>query len=499
MFKKILIVNRGEIAIRLMRACREMGIGSVAIYAPTDKTSLHVRYADEAYQIDGTTIRDTYLNIPEIIRIAHASGAEAIHPGYGFLSENELFIREVEKHGLVFIGPSADSVEKMGSKTAARQLMRQKGVPIVPGTIEPLKNIEEAQNFAESTGFPLLLKASAGGGGKGMKLVQSMSELHPAFQAAQREALNAFGDDSVYIERYVVNPKHIEVQIIADKFGNYVHLFERECSVQRRHQKIIEEAPAPSITPTLRKQITEAAINAAKACNYINAGTIEFLLDSSGDFYFLEMNTRLQVEHPVTEFVSGIDIVKEQISIAAGNPLSFSQNDLVLTGHALEARVYAEDAANGFLPSTGYIHTHKIPSGPGIRVDTGLDMGSTVSQVYDPLLTKVSVFGRDRNAAIAKMRSALKDYQIGGVITNIPLLLWVLNQKKFTDGDYSINFIENEFLSGETAELLRCSNEEDKIAVATLAGLLRRKGHTGKKKHLHGAQKSDTWKNQIYE
>ncbi|MDP2366210.1 MAG: biotin carboxylase N-terminal domain-containing protein, partial [Ignavibacteria bacterium] len=375
MFNKILIANRGEIAVRIIKACRELGIKSAAIYSDADLTSLHTRMADEAYYIGASAASESYLNKNKIIELAKSIGADAIHPGYGFFSENALFIEEVEKSGITFIGPSSKSVKMMGSKTAARTLMTKNGVPVVPGSLEAIKNADDGIAYAEKIGFPVLLKASAGGGGKGMRKVTSKEDFQSALDSTKREALKSFANDEVYIEKFIESPKHIEVQVIADKHGNYRHVFERECSIQRRHQKIIEEAPSSFVDNITRTKITNAAIQAAKACNYFNAGTIEFLMNLNKEFFFLEMNTRIQVEHPVTELISGIDLVREQISIAAGNKISFEQNDISIRGYALECRIYAEDSNNNFLPSTGKIVQYKEPNGPGIRVDSGFAAG----------------------------------------------------------------------------------------------------------------------------
>lgn len=443
--KKILIANRGEIVVRVIKACKELGIKAAAIYSDADKTALHARYADESYCIGGMYPSESYLDGDRIIALAKKIDAQAIHPGYGFLSENPRFIQKVEESGLIFIGPSYRSVEMMGSKTAARELMKRNKVPIVPGTIEPITDIEVGMNEAEAIGFPVLLKASAGGGGKGMKKVYSREEFIPAFDSAKREAKKAFGDDAVYIEKLIENPKHIEVQVIADKHGNYAHLFERECSVQRRHQKVIEEAPSPFVDEKTRLKITAAAVDAAKACNYYNAGTIEFLMDKNKDFYFLEMNTRLQVEHPITELITGIDLVREQIRIAEGEKLSFKQEDLKILCHAVEARVYAENPDDNFLPTTGKVEYHRLPTGPGIRSDRGIEVGSEVSVYYDPLLTKLATFGKTRESAINRMKIALSSYLIAGVSTNIAFLNWILEQEKFLDGSYTINFLDEDF------------------------------------------------------
>lgn len=445
MIKKILIANRGEVAARIIKACREMGIASAAIYSEADKHALHLRLADEAYLIGPPPSSESYLHIGKIIDLAKRINADAIHPGYGFLSENDEFIKAVECAGLIFIGPSSHSVKLMGGKTSARKLMQQHGVPIVPGTTKPISNIDEAKAEAAHIGFPILLKASAGGGGKGMRKVFSEKDFEESFLRAQNEASKAFGAPDVYMEKLIEDPKHIEVQIIADTFGSYVSLFERECSIQRRHQKVIEEAPSSFVDEELRGRLSEAAIKAAKACNYYNAGTIEFLVDKYKNFYFLEMNTRLQVEHPVTELITGIDIVKEQINIAAGKKLSFTQDEVRINGAAIECRIYAEDADNNFAPSTGKITHHRLPNGVGIRVDKGVDLHSNISVYYDPLLTKLSAWGRTREEALGRMKRALSEYKIAGVITNIPFCRWILNRPEFVEGDFDINFIDKYF------------------------------------------------------
>ncbi|MBI5727751.1 MAG: acetyl-CoA carboxylase biotin carboxylase subunit [Ignavibacteriales bacterium] len=500
MFNKILIVNRGEIAVRVIRACKELGIRSAVVYSEADRFSLHVRHADESYALKGNTPKETYLNYPLILQTAKDIGADAIHPGYGFLSENEEFITSVENSGITFIGPSSASVRMMGSKTAARQLMKRNGVPIVPGTTEPIQSIVDGKKTAAEIGYPVILKASLGGGGKGMKSVFTESEFEDAFLSAQREALKAFGDDAVYIEKLIINPKHIEVQIIGDKHGNYVHLFERECSIQRRHQKIIEEAPSSFVDSAVREKLTMSAINAAKACNYYNAGTIEFLMDADKNFYFLEMNTRLQVEHPVTELITCIDLVKEQISVAAGNVLSFTQGDVKLKGHAIECRVYAEDPVNNFLPSTGTVNFHRIPSGPGIRVDEGIDTGAEISTFYDPLLTKISAISVNRKDAIMKMNHALSQYLIGGLQTNIPLLKWILEQETFLSGNYSISFIDDEFLTKEPVKLLQTRKDdfEDVAAAFSVIMKIQRK-RKSTILSIASSGKNNQWKDQLYE
>ncbi|PID59558.1 MAG: pyruvate carboxylase subunit A [Ignavibacteriae bacterium] len=446
MFKKILIANRGEIAVRIVKACRELNITSVAIYSDADKDSLHVRVADEAYRVGESKATESYLNVNNIINLSKKISVDAIHPGYGFLSENSEFIEELNKNGIKFIGPSSDSVSLMGNKTAARTLMKRNGVPIVPGTTEPINSYEGAKKIVKEIGLPVMIKASAGGGGKGMRKVNSTDELKDAIMRAQNEAQNSFGSSEVYIEKFIENPKHVEVQILADEHNNYIHLFERECSIQRRHQKIIEEAPCSSINQELRNQITKAAIEAAKACKYYNAGTIEFLYDQKDNFYFLEMNTRLQVEHPVTEMITGIDIVKEQIKITAGEKLTIKQDKLKIFGNAIECRIYAEDVDNNFSPSIGKILHHRLPSGPGIRVERGIDVLSEVSVYYDPILSKIITWGNNREEAIIRMKRALSEYQIAGIKTNINSFYWILDHPKFLDLSFDNNFIDNQFL-----------------------------------------------------
>ena len=447
MFKKILIANRGEIAVRIIRCCRDLGIRSAAIYSDADKLTLHTRFADESYNIGSSVSSESYLNQKKIIALAKKIKADAIHPGYGFFSENSNFIKACEKEKITFIGPSSSSVKMMGNKTAARKLMAEHNVPIVPGTTEPISSVKEGKKIALQIGYPVLLKAAAGGGGKGMRKIIDDKEFDSSFEATKREALKSFANDEVYLEKFIDQPKHIEVQVLGDKEGNYIHLFERECSIQRRHQKIIEEAPSSFVDEKTRKKITEAAINAAKACKYFNAGTIEFLMDKNKNFYFLEMNTRLQVEHPVTELITGVDLVKEQILIAYGNTLSIKQHDLKINGHALECRIYAEDADNNFLPSIGKISKYTPPSGPGIRLDSGFEEGSEISIYYDPLISKLISWGSDRKNAINRMKRALEEYQITGVITNISFLYKILEQKKFINGSFDINFIENELIT----------------------------------------------------
>jgi acetyl-CoA carboxylase biotin carboxylase subunit len=457
LINKILIANRGEIAVRIIRACRELNIISAVMYSDADKLSLHTRLADESYNIGKSSSSHSYLNKEKIINLAKKIKADAVHPGYGFLSENAEFIKLLENEGLIFIGPSSKSVEMMGNKTTARELMSKIGIPIVPGTIIPIENVNAGIEAAEKIGYPLLLKAAAGGGGKGMRKILSSKEFNGAFDGVRREAMKAFANDSIYIEKYIENPRHIEVQIIADKYGNYAHLFERECSIQRRHQKIIEESPSSFLDPFMREKITKTAVDVAKACCYYNAGTIEFLMESSDikknfnsgqeekKFYFLEMNTRLQVEHPVTEMITGVDLVKEQISIAAGNMLSFNQDDIKIIGHSFECRIYAEDPLNNFVPSSGKIKNYITPSGPGIRVDGGFSEGSEITIHYDPLIAKLICWAENRMSAVKRMKSALSEYQIGGIINNIPFLITVFNNEDFVKGNIDINYLQRVF------------------------------------------------------
>lgn len=442
MFKKILIANRGEIACRVIRACRDMGINTVAVYSEADKNALHVRMADEAYHIGNPPSSESYLRSEKIIDVALKSGAEAIHPGYGFLSENAEFVREVTKQGIVFIGPPPEAMEGMGGKISARILAIEAGVPVVPGTTEPLKNYEDALETSRNIGFPAMLKASAGGGGKGMRLVFEESELKSALENAQSEALAGFGDDAVYIEKAVVRPRHIEIQVFSDKHGNHVHLGERECSIQRRHQKVIEEAPSPINDRILRHRMGECAVKVAKAVNYVGAGTVEFLVsDLDKSFYFLEMNTRLQVEHPVTELVTGIDLVREQIRVAWGEKLSFTQADVQMNGHAIECRVYAEDPENNFLPSPGKITRLRVPSGNGVRDDSGIYEGSEISIYYDPMISKFCVYGRTREEALGRLRRALQEYEVGGIKTTLPFFREIVEDTEFIEGKLDTGFI----------------------------------------------------------
>lgn len=442
MFRKVLIANRGEIAVRIIRACRELGIRTVAVYSEADRNSLHVRLADEAFCIGPPPSGESYLNIPNIISTAELLGVDAIHPGYGFLAENPQFAEICEDCHITFIGPPSSAIAAMGNKARARELMRKAGVPVVPGSEGPVRSESKALEVAKSIGFPLIVKASGGGGGRGMRVVHNLEDLRMALQQAQTEAEAAFGDREVYLERYVTEPRHIEVQILADTKGNIIHLGERDCSIQRRHQKLIEESPAPRLHPGLRKALAKAAIRAAEAIGYVGAGTVEFLVDQENHFYFIEMNTRIQVEHPVTEMITGVDLVKEQIRIAAGEPLRISQRDVTFTGHAIECRINAEDPRNDFRPSPGTVTTFIPPGGPGIRVDTHVYSGYTIPPYYDSLIAKVIAWGKDREEAISRMKRALQEFEIGGVKTTIPFHLRVLENAFFRRGEIYTNFVQ---------------------------------------------------------
>ncbi|MBL0939848.1 MAG: acetyl-CoA carboxylase biotin carboxylase subunit [Gemmatimonadaceae bacterium] len=442
MFSKVLVANRGEIALRIIRACQELGVKTVAVYSEADASAPHVREADEAVLVGPPPSSQSYLVGERLIEVAKRTGAEAIHPGYGFLSERAWFARAVRDAGLVFIGPPAEAIDAMGSKTDARQLAIKAGVPVVPGNAEGVKDAEEALAIAESYGFPVLLKAAAGGGGKGMRVVRQASELADALASARREAKNAFGDDAVYVEKYIEGPRHVEIQVLADSHGNVVHLGERECSVQRRHQKMIEEAPSVAVSPELRARMGATAVAAAKAAGYVNAGTCEFLLDKDGQYYFLEMNTRIQVEHPVTELVMGLDLVQWQIRVAAGERLPFTQKDFTPRGWAIECRITSEDPSNGFLPSTGRIEYLHLPSGPGVRWDGGIEAGSVVGLHYDPMLAKLIVHAPTRALAIARMRRALHELTIDGIETSRAFHLRVMDDAEFQRGDITIQWLE---------------------------------------------------------
>jgi acetyl-CoA carboxylase biotin carboxylase subunit len=467
MFRKVLIANRGEIAIRIIRACRELGISPVAVYSEPDVESLHVRMADEAVCIGPAASAQSYLNIDAVISAAVATNAEAVHPGYGFLAENAAFARAVTAAGLTFIGPPAEAMEIMGSKTSARRAAVAAGVPIVPGTVEAVQSCDEASKTADEFGYPVMLKATAGGGGKGMRLVNSREELRSAFETAQTEAAAAFGDSSLYLEKAVERPRHIEIQVFADNHGNVVHLGERECSIQRRHQKVIEECPSPINDPELRRRMGEAAVKIARAVGYTGAGTVEFLLsDATREFYFLEMNTRLQVEHPVTELVTGFDLVREQFSVAAGAPLSFVQEDVRWVGHAIECRIYAEDPANNFFPSPGRITHLQEPLGPGVRIESGVRRLSEVSIHYDPMIAKLAVWGRTRAEAIDRLRRALDEYEVGGITTTLPFFRRIVRDEEFIAARLDTGFISR-FNERQTAPQI--STEDTDLAIIAAA------------------------------
>ncbi|HEX3159351.1 MAG TPA: acetyl-CoA carboxylase biotin carboxylase subunit [Gemmatimonadaceae bacterium] len=467
MFDKLLVANRGEIALRVVRACRELGVRSVAVYSDADAAAPHVREADEAVHIGPAPSSESYLQGARIVEAALAVGAQAVHPGYGFLAEREWFARAVADAGLVWVGPPASAIAAMGSKTAARQLAVRAGVPVVPGTQEALVDAAEGERIAEQYGYPVLLKAAAGGGGKGMRVVRTPAELSGALDAARREAKAAFGDDAVYVEKYIEGPRHVEIQVLADAHGTVLHLGERECSVQRRHQKMIEEAPSVAVDAELRRRMGETAVAAARAAGYVNAGTCEFLLDRDGCFYFLEMNTRIQVEHPVTELVTGIDLVQWQIRIAAGERLPFVQDELAPRGWAIECRITSEDPANGFLPSTGAITYLHAPSGPGVRWDAGVETGSEVGLFYDPMLAKLIVHARTREQAIARMHRALLELTIEGVETSRDFHLRVMEREDFRRGDISIQWLEQHL-----AEITQAPAPAEGARVAAIAAAL---------------------------
>ena len=443
MFHKILIANRGEIAVRIIRACREMGIKTVAVYSEADKDALHAQLADEAVCIGPAPASESYLNMERILSATVATKAEAIHPGFGFLSENSKFVRMCEKCNVVFIGPSADVIDKMGNKSQARKTMQEAGVPVVPGTKEPVYTAKEALEEAKKIGFPIMIKASSGGGGKGMRVSESEADFEENFNTAQRESINSFADDTMYLERYVGRPRHVEVQILGDKFGTAVQLGERDCSIQRRHQKMIEESPCCAITKEIRKKMGETAVRAAKAVGYESAGTIEFLLSETGEFFFMEMNTRIQVEHPVTEFVSGVDLIKEQIRISAGLPISVKQEEIQVKGHAIECRINAENPKENFRPSPGIVNSLHLPGGFGVRIDTTLYQGYQVSSHYDSMIAKVIVHGKNRIEAIRKMRRVLSELVIDGIDTNQELQYFILHENDYVKGEFDTSFIEN--------------------------------------------------------
>ncbi|SHJ08238.1 acetyl-CoA carboxylase biotin carboxylase subunit [Aquimarina spongiae] len=459
--KKILVANRGEIALRVMKTAKKMGIKTVAVYSTVDRNAPHVRFADQAVCVGEAPSNQSYLLGSKIIEIAKELNVDAIHPGYGFLSENADFAEEVEKNGLIFIGPKSKAIQVMGSKLAAKEAVKAYDIPMVPGIEEAITDVEKAKVIAKDIGFPILIKASAGGGGKGMRVVEKEEDLESQMERAISEATSAFGDGSVFIEKYVGSPRHIEIQVMADSHGNVIHLFERECSVQRRHQKVVEEAPSAVLSPELRTQMGEAAVRVAKACDYLGAGTVEFLLDENHNFYFLEMNTRLQVEHPVTELITGVDLVELQIKVARGEQLPITQEDLTITGHALELRVYAEDPLNDFLPSVGHLDVYQIPEGEGIRVDNGFEEGMDIPIYYDPMLAKLITYGNTREEAIQLMIRAIDEYKVEGVQTTLPFGKFVCQHEAFTSGNFDTHFVKK-YYSADKIEA--AAAQEAKIA-----------------------------------
>lgn len=463
--KKILVANRGEIALRVMRTAKEMGIKTVAVYSEADRNAPHVKYADEAICLGPAPSNQSYLLADKIIEKSLELGVDGIHPGYGFLSENAAFSKAVQEAGITFIGPDPGSIETMGDKLAAKQAAKAFDVPMVPGIDEAITDIDEAKRIAQEVGFPILIKASAGGGGKGMRVVQEEKDFEDQMERAVSEAVSAFGNGAVFLEKYVGSPRHIEIQVLADTHGNVVHLFERECSVQRRHQKVVEEAPSAILTEEIRKKMGECAIQVAKACDYKGAGTVEFLMDENLNFYFLEMNTRLQVEHPVTEMITGIDLVREQINIARGEKLAFKQEDLKIAGHAVELRVYAENPANNFLPDIGNLKIYRRPQGPGVRVDDGFEQGMDVPIYYDPMISKLVAYADTREEAIKRMRRAITEYEISGVETTLGFGLFVMNHEAFISGDFDTHFVDRYF-SPDKLDNLGSDNEIASIAAA---------------------------------
>ncbi|MBV8254008.1 MAG: acetyl-CoA carboxylase biotin carboxylase subunit [Chitinophaga sp.] len=489
--KKILVANRGEIALRIMRSAHEMGIKTVAVFSEADRTMPFVQYADEAVCIGPAPSSQSYLLGEKMIAVALERGADAIHPGYGFLSENAGFAQKVREAGITFVGPSPESIEVMGSKLAAKQAAQKFGVPMVPGTETPLRSVEEAREVVQKTGFPILIKASAGGGGKGMRVVNNPEELEEQIRLAKSEAKSAFGDDAVFIEKYVGSPRHIEIQVLGDQHGNYVYLFERECSIQRRHQKLIEEAPSSVLTPAIRAAMGKCAVDVARACNYYGAGTVEFLVDEQLNFYFLEMNTRLQVEHPVTELITGLDLVKEQIRVARGEQLTFNQESLQINGHAIELRVCAEDPANNFLPDTGKLETYIRPQGYGVRVDDGYEQGMDIPIYYDPMIAKLIAWGSTREEARYRLLRAIEEYQVKGIRTTLPFGHWALQQPAFIQGNFDTNFIAKYF----TPQSLATADEQvNKVAAILAAQVWQQEQLALQQGALSTNQETSNWK-----
>ena len=492
--KKILVANRGEIAMRVMRTCKEMGIKTVAVFSEADRLSPHVRYADEAVCIGPAPSNQSYLCGDKIIEVAKNLGVDGIHPGYGFLSENADFSQAVSEAGLIFIGPRPHAIRVMGSKLAAKEAARNYNIPLVPGTESAVSDIEEAKSVAREIGYPILIKASAGGGGKGMRIVERDEDLDEQMERAVSEALNAFGDGSVFIEKYVSSPRHIEIQVLADAHGNVIHLFERECSVQRRHQKVIEEAPSVILTPEIREAMGKSACDVARSCDYLGAGTCEFIFDEQNNFYFLEMNTRLQVEHPVTELITGVDLVRQQILIAMGQPLAIKQEDLKINGHAIQLRVYAEDPSNNFLPSIGKLQTYRAPKGVGVRVDDGYEEGMDIPIYYDPMIAKLITYGKDRNEAIARIIRAIDEYEIDGPSTTLSFGTFAFKHEAFVSGNFDTHFVKKHF----SPDKLEQGNEEEaKIAAMLVAQLLEQRQKSPKlnSNSANIVQIKSNWKN----
>jgi len=485
---KILVANRGEIALRIMRSAREMGINTVAVFSAADREALHVRYADEAVFIGPAPANQSYLVGEKIIEACLLTGADAVHPGYGFLSENAAFAQMVKHAGLILIGPTPESMAIMGNKLSAKAAALKYDIPMVPGTEEAINDIEEAKKRAEEIGFPILIKAAAGGGGKGMRIVESIAVFEEQMQLAVSEAESAFGDGAVFIERYVTSPRHIEIQVLGDIHGNIVHLFERECSIQRRHQKVIEEAPSSVLTPEIRDRMGKCAVDVARSVNYTGAGTVEFIMDENLDFFFLEMNTRLQVEHPVTELITGLDLVKEQIRIARGEALAYSQGDLKISGHAIELRVYAEDPQQNFLPDIGTLKTYRIPKGNGVRVDDGFEEGMEIPVYYDPMIAKLITYGANRGEAISRMLRAIAEYDITGIQTTLDFGKFVLSHEAFTSGNFDTNFV-NRYFNPEYQEEV----SEDEALIAALAAVMQSKKNKRATVAVASAQVQDNW------
>ena len=491
--KKILVANRGEIAMRVMRTCKEMGIKTVAVFSEADRMSPHVRFADEAVCIGPAPSNQSYLCADKIIEVAKKLGVDGIHPGYGFLSENADFSQAVSEAGLTFIGPRPHAIRVMGSKLAAKEAARSYNIPLVPGTKSAVSDIEEAKSVAREIGYPILIKASAGGGGKGMRIVERDEDLDEQMGRAVSEALNAFGDGSVFIEKYVSSPRHIEIQVLADAHGNVIHLFERECSVQRRHQKVIEEAPSVILTPEIREAMGKSACDVARSCDYLGAGTCEFIFDEQNNFYFLEMNTRLQVEHPVTELITGVDLVRQQILIAMGQPLSIKQEDLKINGHAIQLRVYAEDPSNNFLPSIGKLQTYRAPKGVGVRVDDGYEEGMDIPIYYDPMIAKLITYGKDRNEAIARIIRAIDEYEIDGPSTTLSFGTFAFRHEAFVSGNFDTHFVKKHF---SPEKLEQGTEEEAKVAAMLIAQLLEKRQKSPKLNTSSNiVQIKSNWKN----